>query len=179
MTLYGSPTTTTLMLGGGKRKLHKLLPSTTARGGHRTEKNEGDTENDEHTLSFFSSSSRSSLCGRRGRPGDAQKPHLDRAGRHLGLALDLKQLGRVYASTVWVWTPLNPSVLNDDNLCQLVQMPATNPRPTALFSFTLAWPFLGVQPPTYHEHGFYFLFFPADELPLNQNSWVQLLTRGD
>ncbi|ELR22373.1 uncharacterized protein ACA1_253700 [Acanthamoeba castellanii str. Neff] len=57
---------------------------------------------------------------------------LVRAGSHFGLALDLKQLARVFADNVWVWTPLNPSMLNDDRLLQLVQPASMQRKHTTL-----------------------------------------------
>lgn len=105
------------------------------------EAQERENEDEALSLSFFRTTERSLSTHRtagswpRGSaPGMVPRRHspLVRAGSHFGLALDLKQLARVFADNIWVWTPLNPSMLNDDRLLQLVQPASMQRKHTTL-----------------------------------------------
>lgn len=98
--------------------------------GRKNEAQEGENEDEALSLSFFRPTERSLSTHRTAGSWPRESAHdmaprrhspLVRAGSHFGLALDLKQLARVFADNVWVWTPLNPSMLNDDRLLQLIQ----------------------------------------------------------
>jgi hypothetical protein len=109
--------------------------------GRKNEAQERENEDEALSLSFFRPTERSLSTHRtagswpRGSAPDmAPRRHspLVRAGSHFGLALDLKQLARVFADNVWVWTPLNPSMLNDDRLLQLIQPASVQRKHTTL-----------------------------------------------